>query len=115
MDYADVYLLGRATANAKISNLDNETKTPRAGFTLAMNLRKGSETKAIYRRIVVWGSQAKHLARCQEGGNTLKGRMIIITGEMDTEEFEGSDGPVKLDVVKANKVTVIDPRSYEGS
>lgn len=90
-DFAQVQMMGRATSDAYFYNLDNEERTSRAIFTIACNLSfsgKGrqSEVRSIFRRIVVLGSFANYLYKCQEADpEGLKGRLIILTGVMDNE------------------------------
>jgi len=89
-DYAQVQLLGRATADASLSNIDDDTRSSKATFTLALNIpiRRGQkiDTKTIYRRVMVLGSFATYVASCQESGG-LKGRLINVVGIMDDENL----------------------------
>ena len=93
-DYAQVQLLGRATSDAHLSNIDDQDRTSKATFSIACNIpiRRGSEilTRTIFRRIMVLGSYANYVASCQDSGG-LKGRLINIVGCMDDERYEDDD------------------------
>lgn len=94
-DYAQVQLLGRATSEATLGSLDDEGRPGKVTFTLALNIpiRRSQEiqTKTVYRRIMVLGSFASYVAKCQEEDG-LKGRLVNVLGVMDDERYhEGTD------------------------
>ena len=86
-DYARVQLMGRATGDASFYNLETD-RTSRAIFTIACNIgyKKANEieVRSIFRKVVVLGSFAHYLARCQDEGG-LRGRLINILGTLDNE------------------------------
>lgn len=88
-DYATVHLLGRATGEASFVKSE-DGRVIKATFTLACNvpIQRNDEkiTKTIYRRIMVIGSYAHYVARCQEEDG-LKGRLINVVGIMDDEKY----------------------------
>jgi single-stranded DNA-binding protein len=121
MDYALVHLLGRAVADAKLFNIDDEDKVSRAVFDLAMNvpIKKDGQfaTKPIYRRIVVWGYYANYVATCQRNDpEGLRGRLISIHGTMDNEVYirQESDEKVTREIVRIGSphgiINIIDRR-----
>lgn len=87
-DYASVHLVGRATDDAILNNVDSDEYSSIAIFTLAMNLpvRKDDEveTYTIFRRILAIGPFARYIAKIQES-DTLKGRLIDVVGIMDDD------------------------------
>ena len=90
MDYAKVHLFGRAVGNAKFSGIGDKDKSSRASFDLAINIsvkRNGEwSTKAIYKKIVVHNFYANYVYKCQsEDLGGLKGRIVIINGNLDIE------------------------------
>ncbi len=112
MDYAQVQILGRATSDAKLYNIDNPEKLARAVFNIAINLptkEDGVKTyKAIFRTVVARGSQAKYIALKQEQDG-LKGRLINILGSLDTETYTTIDEvTVNKDVIKAERLIIMD-------
>jgi len=80
--------MGRATGDAKFYNLEDTERTSRAIFTVACNIgfkkSRDTEVRSIFRKVVVLGSFANYIARCQEEDG-LKGRLINILGTMDNE------------------------------
>lgn len=94
-DYATVHLLGRATGDASFSRTD-DGRVVKAVFTLACNvpIQRNDEkiTKTIYRRIMVVGSYANYVLKCQDEDG-LKGRLINVVGIMDDEKYneDGQD------------------------
>ncbi len=92
-DYAKVILLGRATSDAQLFNIDSDDRVSKAIFTLAVNtaVKRGDrmETRTIFRRIMVLGSFANYVADCQIDG--LQGRLINIIGVMDDEGRDGRE------------------------
>lgn len=96
MDYAIVHLMGRAVADAKLFNIDDEDRVSRAVFDLAMNIqiRKDGQfaTKPIYRHIVAWGYYANYIATCQRNDpEGLRGRLIDVVATMDNEVYTHSE------------------------
>jgi len=117
MDYAQVQILGRATSDAKLYNIDNPEKLARAVFNIAINLpirENGVRVyKAIFRTIVARGSQAKYIADKQSEGG-LKGRLINILGSLDTETYTNIDNiEVSKDVIKAERLVIMDRKIKE--
>lgn len=117
MDYAQVQILGRATSDAKLYNIDNPEKLARAVFNIAINLpirENGVRVyKAIFRTIVARGSQAKYIADKQSEGG-LKGRLINILGSLDTEIYTNIDNiEVSKDVIKAERLVIMDRKIKE--
>lgn len=94
-DYAQVQLLGRATSDATLGNLDEEGRVGKAVFTLALNIpiKRGTQlnTKTLYRRVMVLGAFANYVAQCQDDGG-LKGRLINVLGVMDDERYLDDSG-----------------------
>jgi hypothetical protein len=83
-DYAQAQLLGRATEDAELENINDPDKVSIATFTLACNIgyrRRGKlEKETVFRTIVAIGSFANYVADCQKTG--LTGRLINIIGQM---------------------------------
>lgn len=122
MDYANVYLLGRAVNDAKIFSGDE--KITRAIFDLATNIpvRKDGKcsSKPIFHRVVVWGYHADYVAECQETDSEgIKGRLIIIVGNIDSESYtdpETNETVVKNIIRVGNpngQITIVDRRKHE--
>lgn len=125
MDYAIVHLYGRAVDNARLYNIGDDEKASRAVFDIAVNLpirRDGKwETKAIFRRVVVWNFHADYVARCQEEDpNGLKGRPILVVGSMDTESYQNQETGERVyrEVVRVGAphgvINIIDRRVRDG-
>lgn len=87
-DFANVTMMGRATDDAILINIDNEEKISKANLTIACNIsiRKTNDIRSytIYRKIIVLGSFANYIAKCQDQDG-IKGRLIVLTGIMDNE------------------------------
>jgi len=117
-DYAQVQLLGRATADAEVGNLDEEGRPGKATLTLALNIpiRRGNQiqTKTLYRRIMVLGSFASYVSKCQEDGG-LKGRLVNVLGVMDDERYYDDGDECYRDIVRvapgAGQIKVMDRRT----
>jgi len=107
-DYATVHLLGRATNDAVFSRTEDD-RVNKAVFTLACNIpiQRSNEkiTRTIYRRIMVVGSYANYVLRCQEEDG-LKGRLINVVGIMDDERYteDGED--------RYREVTRVSPNGF---
>jgi hypothetical protein len=119
-DYAQVQLLGRATSDAVLSNLDDEGRPGAAFLTLALNIpiRRGNQThtKTLYRRIMVLSSFASYVAKCQDEGGGLKGRLVNALGVMDDERYyDDEDNESYRDIVRvapgAGQIKVMDRRT----
>jgi len=115
-DYAQVQLLGRATDNA---SLHGEDKITKATFTLALNIpirRAGqTESRTIYRRIMVLGHFANYVESCQKDGG-LKGRLINVLGVMDDERLRDEDDELYYEEVTrvapgAGSIKIMDRRA----
>jgi single-stranded DNA-binding protein len=107
-DYAMVHLLGRATSDAAISRAE-DGRIVKAVFTIACNIpiQRNDEkiTKTIYRTVMVIGSYANYVSKCQDEDG-LKGRLINVVGIMDDEKYNdnGSD--------KYREVTRVSPSGF---
>jgi len=116
-DYAQVQLLGRATSDAMLENVDEEGRVGKATFTLALNIpiRRGNQTntRTLYRRVMVLGSFANYVAQCQEDGG-LKGRLINTLGVMDDERCFEDGEEYYQDVIRvapgAGAIKIMDRR-----
>jgi len=98
VDYANVHMMGRATAEAKLYNIDDADNVSRAVFTVACNLPVKyadgrNETKPVYRKVVAWGRFANYIADCQKSDG-LKGRLIVAVGTMDDDTQSEGKGEV---------------------
>jgi single-stranded DNA-binding protein len=120
VDFASVNIMGRATSDAILHNIDDESKISRAIFTVACNLPvkqtdAKTETKPVYRRVVAWGRFANYVADCQKTDG-LKGRLLVIVGTMDDDVATGADGKkVEREVVRIGhphgNLTIMDRRT----
>ena len=116
-DYAQVQLLGRATSDAVLSNLDDENRGGKATFTLALNIpiRRGNQTstRTLYRRVMVLGAFANYVARCQDEDG-LKGRLVNVLGVMDDERYYDGDDELYREVIRvapgAGAIKIMDRR-----
>lgn len=103
-DYANIQLLGRATSDAELGNVDEEGRVSKAVFTLALNtpVRRGNQTttRTLYRRVMALGSFASYVAACQEDGG-LKGRLINVIGVMDDEHYTEEGEEFYRDIARA--------------
>jgi len=94
-DYATVHALGRATNDATFSRSE-DGRIVKAVFTIACNIpiQRNDEkiTKTIYRRVMVIGSYATYVQKCQDEDG-IKGRLINVVGIMDDEKYyeDGQD------------------------
>jgi single-stranded DNA-binding protein len=88
-DYATVHMLGRATGEAAFSRSE-DGRIVKAVFTIACNvpIQRNNEkiAKTIYRTVMVIGSYANYVSKCQEEDG-LKGRLISVVGIMDDEKY----------------------------
>lgn len=118
-DYAQVQLLGRATSDATLSNIDEDGRVGKATFSLALNIpiRRGNEliTKTLYRKIMVLGGFANYVAQCQQEDG-LKGRLVNVLGVMDDERSSDEDGIVSYqEIVRiapgAGSIKIMDRRN----
>jgi single-stranded DNA-binding protein len=120
VDFASVNIMGRATSEATLYNIDDESKVSRAIFTVACNLpvkqtETKMETKPVYRRVVTWGRFANYIADCQKTDG-LKGRLLVVVGTMDDDVTTDVDGnKVEREVVRVGhphgNLTVMDRRT----
>lgn len=119
VDFAQVYMMGRATSDAILYSIDDPGKVSRATFTVACNVpirqnEKITETKPVYRRVVVWGRFANYVSDCQKTDG-LKGRLIVMLGTMDDDIQTDSDGKkVEREVIRVGSpqgnLTIMDRR-----
>jgi len=82
VDFAQVQIMGRATMDAHLFNIDDPAKVSRAIFTVACNIpvkqtESITQTKSIFRRVIAWGRFANYVADCQKSDG-LKGRLIVV-------------------------------------
>lgn len=107
-DYAMVHMLGRATSEAAFSRAE-DGRIVKAVFTIACNvpIQRNDEkiTKTIYRTVMVIGSYANYVSKCQEEDG-LKGRLINVVGIMDDERY------VESGVDKYREVTRVAPSGF---
>jgi single-stranded DNA-binding protein len=121
VDMAKVFLNGRATADARLLNIEDEERMSKAVFDIACNIplprKAGKEQykRTIFRRVVVLGAAAKYVSDCQESDG-LQGRLIIIEGIMDNDYYTDSETGEKYEreiirvVNPTGNITIIDRR-----
>jgi len=123
MDYAFVSLLGRAVGDATVYK--DVGKPTKAILDVATNLpikKDGvSANKAIFHRVVVWGFHADYLLSCQDGDPSgLKGRLINIFGNIDSESYLDDNGrKITRNIIRVGfpngNITVMDRRTNSTS
>lgn len=110
-DYAMVHILGRATSDAVFSKADG--RIVKAVFTIACNIpiQRNDEkiTKTIYRTVMVIGSYANYVSKCQDEDG-LKGRLINVVGIMDDEKYDDKYREVTR-VAPSGFIKIMDRRS----
>jgi single-stranded DNA-binding protein len=121
VDMAKVFLSGRAVADARLFNVEDEDRMSKAVFDIACNipmprkLDREQVKKSIFRRVVVLGAAAKYVSDCQ-ASDGLKGRLIIIEGTMDNDYYTDADTGEKCEkeivrvVHPTGNITIIDRR-----
>ncbi len=107
-----VILLGRLTADPKVSYLPGEKCV--AQFTLAVN-RPFKNPQGVYDAdfipVVVWNKAAELV-----GNSCAKGHRLLVDGRLQTRTYEGKDGTKKyITEVIANNVEFIEKKAQAKS
>ena len=114
-DFANAQLMGRATSDAQLFNIESAEKTSKATFTLACNIavqrRTGKDTYTIYRRIMVLGPFANYVASCQDQDG-LQGRLCVLNGTMDNESFSNDNEVIRVSS-PCGSIKIMDRRSID--
>lgn len=106
-----VVLVGRLTRDPDTKTIDENGKVV-TRFTLAVNRRfknAGGEREADFIPIVLWGRRAEIVSEYM-----TKGRMISISGRLQTRSYEDKDGNRKyVTEVVADDFQFVDSRKSE--
>ena len=88
--YNNVTMMGRIVNDLELKVTPNGTNV--CSFRIAVDRRyqtKGEERKADFFNVVAWRSNAEFI--CKWFG---KGRMILITGELQTRQYTDKNGKI---------------------
>ncbi|MGN0533006.1 MAG: single-stranded DNA-binding protein [Eubacterium sp.] len=108
----NVTLMGRLTANPELRTTTNGTSV--TSFTLAVDrdyVAKGEERQADFINIVAWRNTADFITR-----NFTKGKMIAVTGSIQTRSYDDKNGKKRTAVeVVAEKVSFCGDKQQSNS
>ena len=107
-----VVLIGRLTKNPELRFTPGTGKAV-ATFTIAVDRKGKKEGKqeADFIPIVVWGKQGEAAAN-----NLSKGRLVGISGRIQTRNYEGKDGIRRyVTEIVADEVQFLDYKSSSGN
>ena len=107
-----VVLIGRLTKNPELRFTPGTGKAV-ATFTIAVDRRTNKEGKkeTDFIPIVVWGKQGESAAN-----NLEKGRLVGISGRIQTRNYEGKDGIRRyVTEIVADEVQFLDYKSSSGN
>ena len=106
-----VVLIGRLTKNPELRFTPGTGKAV-ATFTIAVDRKFSKEKKETdFIPIVVWGKQGESAAN-----NLEKGRLVGISGRIQTRNYEGKDGIRRyVTEIVADEVQFLDYKSSNGN
>ena len=106
-----VVLIGRLTKNPELRFTPGTGKAV-ATFTIAVDRKFSKEKKETdFIPIVVWGKQGESAAN-----NLEKGRLVAISGRIQTRNYEGKDGIRRyVTEIVADEVQFLDYKSSSGN
>lgn len=78
----NITIAGRIGRDAELRSTNNGDQV--AGFTVAVDSRKGREKVTNWWRVSLWGKRAESLSPY-----LLKGASVTVTGEFSLEEYDG--------------------------
>ena len=107
-----VVLIGRLTKNPELRFTPGTGKAV-STFTIAVDRRTNKEGKkeTDFIPIVVWGKQGESAAN-----NLEKGRLVGISGRIQTRNYEGKDGIRRyVTEIVADEVQFLDYKSSSGN
>ena len=106
-----VVLIGRLTKNPELRFTPGTGKAV-ATFTIAVDRKFSKEKKETdFIPIVVWGKQGESAAN-----NLEKGRLVGISGRIQTRNYEGKDGIRRyVTEIVADEVQFLDYKSSSGN
>lgn len=78
----NITIAGRIGRDAEIRSTQNGDQV--AGFTVAVDTRKGREKVTNWWRVSLWGKRAEALSPY-----LVKGSSVTVTGEFSLEEYDG--------------------------
>ena len=107
-----VVLIGRLTKNPEL-RFTPGTGLAVSTFTIAVDRRTNKEGKkeTDFIPIVVWGKQGESAAN-----NLEKGRLVAISGRIQTRNYEGKDGIRRyVTEIVADEVQFLDYKSSSGN
>ncbi len=78
----NITIAGRIGRDAELRSTTNGDQV--AGFTVAVDARKGREKITNWWRVSLWGKRAESLSPY-----LLKGASVAVTGEFSLEEYDG--------------------------
>lgn len=105
----NVGLTGRLTKDVKLNHTTENQKTY-ATFTLAVDreVKVQGQQEADFIQIKVWGKQAENCAKF-----IGKGRLVAITGRIDTRSWEDESGWHNVFEIVARRVEFLDRKQGE--
>ena len=102
-DYSQVILIGRLTKDPELRY--TPAGVPVADFAVAVN-RGGGDKKADFFDVVAWRQAAEFASE-----HLAKGRLILVQGRPEWDEWEGQDGRKNRRLkVQAAVVRALDPK-----
>ena len=106
-----VVLIGRLTKNPELRFTPGTGKAV-STFTIAVDRKFSKEKKETdFIPIVVWGKQGESAAN-----NLEKGRLVAISGRIQTRNYEGKDGIRRyVTEIVADEVQFLDYKSSSGN
>lgn len=86
---AQVFIIGRVTADLKLQTSSNQNSYVR--FVLAENIGYGETLKAQYYQVWAWETDALYLVKRK----VKRGSLIWVSGSIELEEYTKQDGESK--------------------
>lgn len=93
-----VVLVGRLTRSPELK----KTKSNKSVVSFTVAVDKYGSKEASFIPCVVWEQGAEYLSKYGEKGN-----IVMVTGELNTRDYEGTNGKVHVVEVNANRVKVL--------